>query len=161
MKVRIEPADPQGAAALALLAEAAREVHALYPEFVVAGAPPPGNAPTPPRGIYLLAWLDGEAVASAALRPLDEATGEVRRLYVAPSARRAGLARALLARVEVEARGFGYRVLRLETGHRQPAALALYAACGWVRIEPFGPYRNDPTSVCFEKPLAATARSED
>lgn len=151
MTLAIEPADPQGAAALALLADAAREVRALY--SVQPDATPPGNAPTPPRGVYLLAWREARAVGSAALRPLDATTAEVRRLYVAPSARRQGVARALLAALEDRARGFGCAELRLETGDRQAAALALYAACGWERIAPFGGYRGDPTSVCFAKAL--------
>jgi GNAT superfamily N-acetyltransferase len=151
MSLDIHTADPQGADALALLAAAAREVRALYaPEPDTA---PPGNAPTPPRGVYLLAWIDGVAVGSGALRPLDATTAELRRLYVAPGARRAGVARAMLAELEQRARGFGYATLQLETGNRQHAALALYAACGWRRIAPFGPYCDDPTSVCFEKPL--------
>lgn len=156
MSLTIAPADPRGAAALALLAEAASEVRALYPEFEAPNAPPPQNAPTPPRGIYLLAWQDGAAVASGALRPLDDVTAEVRRLYVAPAARRQGVARAMLLRLEEEAQRLGYRVLRLETGNRQAAALALYDACGWARITPFGRYVDDPTSVCFEKPLRVT-----
>jgi GNAT superfamily N-acetyltransferase len=159
LNIVIAPVDPQGVAALALLAAAAREVRALYPEFESPDAPPPGNAPTPPRGVYLLAWRDGVAVGSAALRPIDEFTAEVRRLYVAPAVRREGVARLLLARIEAEARSFGYRLLRLETGDRQHAALALYEKCGWTRIAPFGPYRDDPTSVCFEKPLTTTPRA--
>jgi GNAT superfamily N-acetyltransferase len=152
VNVLVRAADPQGDEALALLAAAAREVRALYPPGTDTAQP--GNAPTPARGAYLLACIGGVAVGSAALRPLDATTAEVRRLYVAPGVRRTGVARALLAELERRAHDFGYTKLRLETGNRQHAALALYAACGWRRIDPFGRYRDDPSSVCFEKPLA-------
>jgi putative acetyltransferase len=147
----IRPVDPQGTDALALLAEAAVEASALYPELHDLTAPGPTNAPTPPRGIYLVAYLDGAAVACGALRPLDEHTAEVRRMYVRRSHRRRGLASAILHALEQAAAGFGYRTLRLETGYRQQPAMALYEARGFVRIAAFGPYVADPTSVCFEK----------
>ena len=48
----------------------------------------------------------------------------------------------------------GIRLVRLETGVRQPEALSLYERCGYVRIPPFGGYPDDPLSVFFEKGLA-------
>src|SRR6266700_3942372 len=45
------------------------------------------------------------------------------------------------------------RVMRLETGNRQLPAMALYESYGFVRIPPFSDYVNDPTSVCYEKPI--------
>ena len=150
---RIEVADPQGDAALTLLRVAAEEARALYPELQQATAWPT-NPPTPARGIYLVAHVGATAVGMGALRPLDENSAEVRRLYVVPSHRRLGVARFILAELEKHAQSFGYRVLRLETGNRQEAALRLYEACGFRRIATFAPYTGDPTSVCFEKPLS-------
>jgi len=49
----------------------------------------------------------------------------------------------------------GYRRLVLETGNRQGAAVALYEQAGYQRIAPFGPHVGDPTSLCFERVLAA------
>ena len=66
-----------------------------------------------------------------------------------------GIARALLARLEHDARQHGYRQLVLETGARQQPAIALYSDCGWRRIAPYGAYVGDPTSVCFGKALTA------
>jgi len=43
--------------------------------------------------------------------------------------------------------------MRLETGNRQLPAMALHESYGFVRIPPFGDYVNDPTSVCYEKPV--------
>jgi GNAT superfamily N-acetyltransferase len=154
MAIEIREVDPQGSEAMGLLHEAALDARALYPELHDPAAPGPRNPPTPPGGTYLLAYLDGVPLASGALRPLDEQTAEVRRMYVLRTARRGGLARAMLVALEARARALGYRRLRLETGCRQQPAMALYEASGFRRIPPFGPYVDDPTSVCFEKVLS-------
>jgi hypothetical protein len=52
-----------------------------------------------------------------------------------------------------------YSTLRLETGYRQLPAIALYLRRGYRRIDPFGPYADDPTSVCFEKHVDGTRSS--
>jgi ribosomal protein S18 acetylase RimI-like enzyme len=145
-----------GADAMVLLRAAAVEARALYPElFADAHHAPPSNLPTPPRGAYLVAYQDDEPVACGAIRPLDDHHAEVRRIFVLTSARRRGLASAVMRALESRARGLGFRSLRLETGHRQAAAIALYSRLGYVRIDPFGPYVGDASSVCFEKPLVA------
>jgi putative acetyltransferase len=143
--------DPQGQDALALLREAAIEAREVYPEFHSPGDPWPTNPPTPVRGTYLIAYVDGEPMACGALRPLEETAVEVRRMFVVKQARRRGLGRTILGALEEAASRFGYRVMRLETGNRQLPAMALYTACGFTQIEPFGEYVNDPTSVCYEK----------
>ena len=155
MTVQIRSVDPQGADALALLHEAAAEVRALYPELFAPDAPAPVNPPTPPRGVYLVAYRNGRPIAGGALRPLDEHSAEVRRMFVRRSARRGGIARAMLAALEEAALDLGYTRLRLETGDRQASAMALYASEGFVRCAAFGEHVGDPFSVCFEKPIAA------
>jgi putative acetyltransferase len=146
-------ADPRGSAATLLLRAAAEEARALYPELHAANASWPTNSPTPARGIYLIAYVDSRAAGMGGLRPIDERTAEVRRMYVLPLHRRFGVARLILVELERRALDFGYRVLRLETGFRQHAALRLYGACGFRRIDAFAPYTDDPTSVCFEKSI--------
>ena len=86
--VRIEPVDPEGSAALALLAEAAIEARAIYPESFPLGGAEPTNGPTPSGAVYLLAWQGGRPVASGALRPIDSRTAEIRRMFVTASRRR-------------------------------------------------------------------------
>jgi putative acetyltransferase len=83
--------------------------------------------------------------------------GEIKRMYVDPSARGLGIGRKLLLAVEHAARDKGIEVLRLETGVSQPEALALYEKAGYVRRGPFGDYAEDPLSVFMEKAL--TVRS--
>jgi putative acetyltransferase len=157
--MNIVEADPQGADAQSLLHEAAVEARALYPELQAPDAPWPTNSPTPPRGVYLLGYADGKVVASGALRPLDDAVVEVRRMYVAVAARRAGCATQMLRALETTAAGMGYSTVRLETGYRQLPAIALYLRSGYRRIDPFGPYADDPTSVCFEKHIGRAGSS--
>lgn len=78
-------------------------------------------------------------------------------MYVLQSARRQGLARTLLGVLEQEAARLGYQLMRLETGNRQKPAIALYQDCGFMQIPAFGEYRNDPVSLCFEKPVTPAA----
>jgi GNAT superfamily N-acetyltransferase len=147
----ITAADPQGADALALLREAALEARALYPELIGADASMPTNPPLQDRAAYLVAYQAGVPVGCGALRPIDTDTAEVRRMYVLRSHRRYGIARALLVELEQAAAALHYAVLRLETGYRQTAAMALYESFGFHRIPAFGEHASDPTSVCFEK----------
>ena len=111
---------------------------------------------TPPAGVFLVARIDGRPVGSGAVRALPggpPATGEVKRMYVEPEARRRGVSRAILARLEAEAAGLGYRRLQLETGDQQPEAIALYESAGWHQITPYGQYAVEDGSVCFAKDL--------
>lgn len=148
----IAAVDPQHSQALALLGEATQEARALYPKLLGSDGPSPCNPPLRAREIYLLAWRDDAAVACGALRRIDDITAELHRLFVTRTARREGVASALLERLAHEAHGLGYRQLVLETGAHEKPALALYRACGWRRIAAFGPYHGDAMSVCFSKP---------
>ena len=151
----VEQVDPLGQAALSLLGEAAIEARELYPELHKPTSAWPTNAPTPDRGVYLVGFYGGAPVACGALRPIDAQAAEVRRMFVQRTSRGRGFAREMLATLEEYARTFGYSVLRLEAGNRQHSAIGLYESYGFQRIAPFGEYSNDPTSVCFEKPVPA------
>ncbi|MBV8212746.1 MAG: GNAT family N-acetyltransferase [Verrucomicrobia bacterium] len=150
----IEARDPLSKEALFLLKEAALEARRLYSDLIDPAAPMPTNQPSRPGDLYLIAFVDGNPVGCGALRKLDDRAAEVRRMYVLRQARRAGIARAILVRLEEEACLLGYETLLLETGNRQGPAMSLYESYGFTRILPFGPYVNDPTSVCYSKPLA-------
>jgi GNAT superfamily N-acetyltransferase len=113
----------------------------------------------PPKGTFLVAWLDGEPAGCGAVKPLDiDATkGEIKRMYTLPSARRRGISRSLLVALESRAAALGYGYLQLETGLAQPEAIALYESHGWHRITPYGHYKDSPQSVCFAKAIAPRA----
>jgi GNAT superfamily N-acetyltransferase len=156
MSLQVIHADPQGPDAMGLLRQAAIEARSRYPELQGSQDTWPVNDPTPPRGAYFVAYLEGVAVSMGAHRPLDSTSSEVRRMYTCASARRLGAARAILVAVEQDALRQGFLELKLETGFRQGPAMALYESMGYRRIEPFGVYRQDPTSVCFAKPLTSS-----
>jgi GNAT superfamily N-acetyltransferase len=111
---------------------------------------------------YLVAVDEGEAVGCVALQPApddaDADSGEIKRMYVTPAARGRGVARELLRAVEGLAREAGYHRLRLVTGHKRPAAIALYESEGYARTAPYGRYVAEPRQVlCFAKPLRTAA----
>lgn len=108
---------------------------------------------TPPDGVFLVGCLDGVAVACGGVRRHDAATGEVKRMYVVPEHRGNGHSRTVLRALEDRARALGYTRLILETGLRQPEAMALYEAEGYRSIAPYGAHRDSPASRCYEKPL--------
>jgi GNAT superfamily N-acetyltransferase len=96
---------------------------------------------------------DGVPLGCGGLRRLDPAAGEVKRMYVVPSARGTGVAAAVLAALEDYARAAGWTRLRLETGDRQPDAVRFYTRAGYRPIPRFGAYAEEPTSRCFERTL--------
>ena len=79
--------------------------------------------------------------------------GELKRMYVDPAQRGRGIAKALLVFLEARAAARGCRRLTLETGVRQPEALAFYRREGFVACRPFGDYADDPHSAFMEKRL--------
>lgn len=112
----------------------------------------------PPNGLFLLAYVDARAVGSGGWRIRDghepgfnDGDAELKRMYIAPEARGNGLARRLLAELEKAAALAGRKRVVLETGIRQPEAIALYTSSGYTVIAKFGAYRDDPLSRCFAK----------
>lgn len=115
----------------------------------------------PPKGTFVVGYLDGVAVASGGWRRQepgpDFAVGdaELKRMYVVPAARRRGLARLVLTELERRATQAGVRRLVLETGLGQPEAIELYLSAGYAEIPRFGIHRCEPDSRCFGKALTA------
>jgi putative acetyltransferase len=108
----------------------------------------------PGRGAFLIARTEQRvAVGCGALRRVDSQTAEIKRMYVSPRHRGAGVGRAIVEKCEQVARELGVSRIVLETGERQPEALTLYAHCGFARIPAFGEYENSPLSICMEKVL--------
>ncbi len=100
----------------------------------------------PPGGAFLVAWLDSRPAGCGGWRTHHgaPATAEIKRMYTVPEARGRGVALALLRALEDSARAVGYRRMILETGYRQPEAIALYEKADYVRIPDFGHYKNEP-----------------
>lgn len=116
----------------------------------------PGEKPTAATiSLFLLVSdaFTGEPVGCGALRDLDEEAVEIKRMYVVPKHRGRGAGRAVLAGLEQAARRSGATVARLETGIEQPEAISLYERGGYDRIDAFGPYADNPESVCYERIL--------
>ena len=108
-----------------------------------------------PLGAFVVVRHEGHPVGGIGLRPiLDPAlkTGELKRLWVRPDLRRYGIAKRLMLEIEVSARERGYRELYLETGIKQPEAMALYETIDWEPVEDFpeGAY-SYPTGIKFKK----------
>jgi putative acetyltransferase len=99
---------------------------------------------------FLAALCAGEAVGCGALVRTRPGECELKRMFVAAAHRRRGLARRILRALEVIA-SEEKRVVRLETGVKQPEAMALYKSAGFVDIASFGSYAPDPLSVFMEK----------
>ncbi|TYB60622.1 GNAT family N-acetyltransferase [Nonomuraea sp. PA05] len=102
---------------------------------------------------YLVASVDGRAVGCGAVQPVDDVTGELKRMYVVPEQRGRGIATSLLSALEELARRLGYERLRLATGLRQPEAIALYERCAYTLTEPYGRYVDAPLTRCYAKAL--------
>jgi putative acetyltransferase len=106
---------------------------------------------------FFVARLDGEAIACGGVG-LYDGYAELKRMYAREAVRGRGVAKAILVRLEAEARLAGITRVRIETGDRQDAALRFYEREGYRRCGAFGPYAAMPpnaiaTSVFFEKRL--------
>jgi putative acetyltransferase len=101
----------------------------------------------------LVAYQRELPVACGALKELEPNVMEVKRMYVIPGKRGEGIASKILSELENWARDLGYQKCVLETGKRQPEAMALYTKNGYKIISNYGQYAGIENSVCFEKNL--------
>jgi DNA-binding MarR family transcriptional regulator len=108
-----------------------------------------------PAGLLLVAQLGAEPVGCGALKFGADGVCEIKRMWVAETARGTGLGRRLLEALEVRAAEQGARVLRLETNRALTEAITLYRTAGFTEVAPF----NDETYAhhWFEKIVAPTA----
>jgi GNAT superfamily N-acetyltransferase len=110
-----------------------------------------------PLGRFFVGRLDGAPVATGAWRRSSvpalgaTVTAEVKRMYVVPAAQRRGIARRMLAHLEVTAAEAGIEALVLETGIKQPEAIELYLSSGYEPIPGFGYHRGSELSRCFAR----------
>lgn len=131
------------------------DIAARYPGWSPGDNPSldPGEV-APPVGAWVVVYRGDEAIGCGGVKRLDARTAEVRRVYVAPSARGLGVGRRLLGELEDQARTLGYECLRLDTGDRQPEALGLFVAAGYRQISDYN--RNSWATYWMEKRLPAS-----
>lgn len=101
----------------------------------------------------ILAYEDGVVVGCGAIKELSHDAMEVKRMYTLPEHRGKGIAKQVLSELEKWAAELGYAKCMLETGIKQPEAIALYKKSGYVLIHNYGQYAGVENSVCFEKLL--------
>ena len=106
-----------------------------------------------PHVHFLGAFENEHPLGCGAIKLLEVGYGEIKRVYVKSSARGKGVGRRILLALENIAAGAGYSVLRLETGIYQPEAVRLFEANGYIKIDHFGNYPNDPLSIFMEKKI--------
>ncbi|WP_371670828.1 GNAT family N-acetyltransferase [Streptomyces sp. NBC_00289] len=136
------------------------EYHVLYGDGGDATELDPADF-DPPNGVYLIVYDEsGTPLATGGWRARDtnpegnlDGDAELKRMYVVEQARGLGLARRVLAALEEDARTRGRVRMVLETGTKQPAAIALYASSGYEPCDKFGHYRFHDDSRCFAKRL--------
>jgi GNAT superfamily N-acetyltransferase len=110
----------------------------------------------PPRGTFLVAEVDGVPAACGAWRMHDDGVVEIKRVYVEPAFRRRGLAQLIMSALEESAARAGHRAVLLNTGLRQPEALALYARLGYRDVPGYGIYARSPDARFLGKELVGT-----
>lgn len=161
--LEIAPEPLTGSVATGLIAALNAELSALYPEPGATHFSLDAKEVAPGAGIFVVARWHGRPVGCGALRSVRDPAlvrevgsqaGELKRMYVASEMRGRGIGRALLGRLEAEARTLGLTRLVLETGLRQTEALALYRRAGFTAIPAYGEYAaSSTTSVCLGKTL--------
>lgn len=142
------------------MAPAAELIEAMVQELVglygrIDGPGTPSATPAdfaPPSGAFLVGSAGDEAVAGGGLKSLGGGVAEIKRMYVVPEWRGAGVARALLAQLESTALDLGYHTVRLDTGAHQARAKALYDRSGYRRIADYN--ANPLADYWAEKVLA-------
>ncbi|WP_202624734.1 GNAT family N-acetyltransferase [Steroidobacter agaridevorans] len=90
-----------------------------------------------PHGVLFIAYVDGEVAGCAALRPLGDGEGEMKRLYVRPAFRKVGVGRRLVDAIVAAARHAGCHTLRLDTLPSMTSAQTLYRQLGFIETPPY------------------------
>jgi ribosomal protein S18 acetylase RimI-like enzyme len=151
--VRIDVCDPRHPHARFCIDGYFTELARRFPDgFEPGRSIPAGEADlTPPAGLLLVATLHGEPIGCGALKFHGDDPAELKRMWVAPSARGLGLGRRLLAELETRAAEHGVRILRLETNRSLTEAIAMYRGAGYREVDAFNdePYADH----WFEKVL--------
>jgi GNAT superfamily N-acetyltransferase len=132
----VDPASPDAAECLrAYFAELDRRSDTGFDPGAGISAEP--HELTPPHGCFLIAYLDGEPTGCGAVKHHPGEPSEIKRMWVAASARGTGIGRRLLAELEADAVQSGAPAARLETNRALVEAIALYRSAGYVEVPAF------------------------
>ncbi len=151
MSAIITPERPDTADAIVLINELEAHLTPLYPpenrhgfsvEKLIAQAV-----------AFFLVRYHGTPAGCGGIKLFGTEYGEIKRMYVRPQFRGFGFGKLMLNHLADYARAHGVLLLRLETGIYQREAIGLYERMGFQRIPPFGMYKEDPLSRCYEKQL--------
>jgi GNAT superfamily N-acetyltransferase len=102
----------------------------------------------------IVAYAGQQPVAAGAFKKFSPEAVEIKRMFVMPGFRRKGIAFQVLEQLENWAAGLGYSYCVLETGKKQPEAIALYKKSGYKVIPNYGQYKNVANSVCMRKEIS-------
>jgi len=105
----------------------------------------------------VVAYVNGRPAGCGAIKEFSPAAMEVKRMYTMPAMRGKGVAGRVLKALEKWAAELKYQQCVLETGKRQPEAIALYTKSGYQITENYGQYAGVENSVCFCKKLQTPA----
>ncbi|MDX6717733.1 MAG: hypothetical protein QOH30_4291 [Baekduia sp.] len=133
----------------AYFADIARRYPGWSPDLIPSADP---AEVAPPVGAWVVAYLGDAPVGCGGVKRLDDSTVELKRIYLAESARGHGLGRRLLRELEEHARALGYERVRLDTGDLQPEALGLFHSAGYSEIPDYN--GNTWATYWMEKLLA-------
>lgn len=158
--VRVEPADPFSEEARSCIAAYFDELQERFdegfdPALTVSAHP---EELVPPRGQFVIARLDDVAVGCGALKITDGGYGELKRMWVSPSARGLGIGQRLLRALEEQAASAGVEVLRLDTHGSLIEARELYVRNGYTETPPYN--ANPYAHHWFEKRISARRASK-
>lgn len=123
------------------LAERDGDEHAFYAQFNKVDA----------IKHVVVAYIKNEPVGCGSIKAFDDESVEIKRMYVANPQRRKGVAQEILAELEQWAAELGFEKCVLETGTKQPEAIALYQKLGYTIIPNYGQYAGVENSVCMQK----------
>lgn len=101
----------------------------------------------------IIAYENGIPVGCGAIKEFSPEAMEVKRMFIIPEFRAKGLATFILKGLEQWALDLGYHKCILETGKKQPEAIALYRKNNYTQISNYGQYSGVENSLCFEKNL--------
>jgi len=158
MAVTIASERPDSVDAVALITELEAHLEPLYPSASRHGY---SVEKLIAQGVaFFVLRDDGTPAGCGGIQIFGTEYGELKRMYVRPQFRGLGYGKKLLVHLEDYARlQHGVTLLRLETGIHQAAAIRLYEQMGFRRILPFGSYKEDPLSLCYEKQCSGTRQS--